>query len=125
MAAGGSETMPAVTEVSAQLTEPAPEPRDMVAASFPRECAWAPFCTWRAAGTSLGMIPGPGYPCLAARDWWTWPQKQRLVMLLVPWNCAVMLKGIQRNHNPDALDPSSDGWICRLWEVLAALSPGM
>lgn len=121
MVAGGSETMPAVTEVSAQLTEPAPLPRDMVAAPFPQGVCLNPILHLESStGTSQGMIPAPGYPCLAARDWWTWPQK-----LPVPWNCAVMLESIQRNHNPDALDPSSDGWICRLWEVLAALSPGM
>lgn len=49
MAAGGSETILAVTEVSKKLTKPTSQPRDVMAAPFPQECGWTPFSTWRVA----------------------------------------------------------------------------
>lgn len=112
MAAAGSERMPAVTEVSSSQNQ-----------HLSQGQGGCSFST--STRTSLGVIPAPDCPFHAAKDQCGWPEKQRLVLLPVPWNCAVMLESIWRSHNPDALDPSRDGWVCRLWEVLAALSPGM
>lgn len=74
MAAGGSETTPAVTEVSkkahktntSKLTEPTPQPRDGMAVPFPQGVWLDPiFQLESSTGTRLGMTPAPGCPCLA------------------------------------------------------------
>lgn len=63
MAAGGSETMPAVGEVSSSQTQHL-RPGIRWLLLFPGECGWIPFSTKlvleSSTGTSLGKIPAPG-----------------------------------------------------------------